>query len=721
MDTITTDLGIGGMTCASCASRIERRLRKLDGVYAVVNYATEKASVTHPADIDPEALVAEVERAGYTAHVARPDQPEERDGLELWRQETRLLLSAAFALGVVVPAMVPVLWLPGWEWVSLALCLPVIAWGGWPFHRAALTNLRHGATTMDTLVSLGSLAAFGWSVWALMTTPGHAGHGSVYFEVAAGVIVFILAGRYIEARAKRRAGSALRALMELGAKDVALLVKGQEIRVPVTQVRPGDRFVVRPGEKIATDGVVTEGMSTVDASLLTGEPAPVEVAPGDEVVGATINMSGRLVVEVTRVGAETRLARITRLVEAAQERKARAQRLADRVSAVFVPVVIGLAVLTFAGWMLAGGDGTSATRSAIAVLIIACPCALGLATPTALLAGTGRGAQLGVLVKGPESLERTRRIDMVVLDKTGTVTTGVMTLSHVAAGDGEDATEVLHLAGAVESGSQHPIGRAIAEAADSPYTVEDFTSLHGLGAQGVVAGREVLVGRPSLAAERWGELPETLAKAVSAAEAGGATAVVAGWDGAARGVLVLADEVRPGAAHAVRRLRELGLDVMLLTGDNPSAAEIVAAQVRIGRVAAGVLPEGKAEVIRGLRGEGRVVAMVGDGINDAAAIAEADLGIAMGTGTDVAIEAADLTLIRGDLLGAVDAIRLARRMLGVIKGNLFWAFAYNVAALPLAASGALHPMIAGGAMAVSSVFVVLNSVRLYRFRAESRS
>ncbi|MEV6982713.1 heavy metal translocating P-type ATPase [Sphaerisporangium sp. NPDC051017] len=721
MDTITTDLGIGGMTCASCASRIERRLRKLDGVYAVVNYATEKASVTHPADIDPEALVAEVERAGYTAHVARPDQPEERDGMELWRQETRLLLSAAFALGVVVPAMVPVLWLPGWEWVSLALCLPVVAWGGWPFHRAALTNLRHGATTMDTLVSLGSLAAFGWSVWALMTTPGHVGHGSVYFEVAAGVTVFILAGRYIEARAKRRAGSALRALMELGAKDIALLVKGREIRVPVTQVRPGDRFVVRPGEKIATDGVVTEGMSTVDASLLTGEPAPVEVAPGDEVVGATVNMSGRLVVEVTRVGAETRLARITRLVEAAQERKARAQRLADRVSAVFVPVVIGLAVLTFAAWMLAGGDGTSATRSAIAVLIIACPCALGLATPTALLAGTGRGAQLGVLVKGPESLERTRRIDMVVLDKTGTVTTGVMTLSHVAAGDGEDTTEVLHLAGAVESGSQHPIGRAIAEAADSPYTVEDFISLHGLGAQGVVAGRGVLVGRPSLAAERWGELPETLAKAVSAAEAGGATAVVAGWDGAARGVLVLADEVRPGAAHAVRRLRELGLDVMLLTGDNPSAAEIVAAQVGIGRVAAGVLPEGKAEVIRGLRGEGRVVAMVGDGINDAAAIAEADLGIAMGTGTDVAIEAADLTLIRGDLLGAVDAIRLARRMLGVIKGNLFWAFAYNVAALPLAASGALHPMIAGGAMAVSSVFVVLNSVRLYRFRAESRS
>ncbi|GIH23634.1 carbonate dehydratase [Acrocarpospora phusangensis] len=721
----TTELSIGGMTCAACAGRIERKLNKLDGVSVSVNYATEKASVTHPAGLDPAVLVAEVERAGYTAELPRDRPPDERHAL--WALEERLVVSAGCAISVIVPAMVPALWITGWEWVSLAFTLPIVVYGGWPFHRAAWANLRQGTATMDTLVSLGTLVALCWSLWELLSAQlspaaGHhggqaaSGHPLVYFEVAAGVTVFILTGRYLEARAKRRAGAALRALLDLGAKEVALLREGEEVRVPADRITVGDLFVVRPGEKIATDGVVTEGASAVDTSLLTGEPVPVEVGVGDRVVGATVNAGGRLVVRATQVGGDTRLAQIARLVEAAQSGKARVQRLADRVSAVFVPAVIALAAATLALWLLLGADPAAGVRAAITVLIIACPCALGLATPTALLVGTGRGAQLGILVKGPEALERTRRIDTVVLDKTGTVTEGRMTLVRVVPADEEDPGEILRLAGALERASEHPIGRAIADAARSPLAVAEFTALPGLGVQGRVAGRAVLAGRPGLVEERWGPLPATLEKALAEAESAGSTAVVTGWDGLARGVLVVADAVKPTSARAVRELKDLGLSPVLLTGDHPAVAEAVAGQVGIDRVIAGVLPEGKVEVIRDLQRQGRVVAMVGDGVNDAAALAQADLGISLGTGTDAAIQASDLTLVRGDLRAAGDAIRLARRTLATIKGNLFWAFAYNVAALPLAAAGLLHPMIAGAAMALSSVFVVTNSLRLRRFR-----
>ncbi|GAA0425881.1 carbonate dehydratase [Acrocarpospora corrugata] len=721
----TTELSIGGMTCAACANRIERKLRKLEGVSAAVNYATEKASVTHPADLDPAVLVAEVERAGYTAELPQTIRTrEERDTLE-----DRLIISASCAVSVIVPAMVPALWIAGWEWVSLALTLPIVLYGGWPFHRAAWANLRQRSATMDTLVSLGTLVAFGWSLWELLAaraqpTGHHATHASasaathpmVYFEVAAGITVFILVGRYLEARAKRRAGTALRALLDLGAKEVALLQDGREILVPADQISVGDVFVVRPGEKIATDGTVIEGVSAVDASLLTGESVPVEVGVGDRVVGATVNAGGRLVVRATQVGGDTRLAQIARLVEAAQSGKADVQRLADRVSAVFVPVVIVIALATLSAWLLLESPPAEAIRAAITVLIIACPCALGLATPTALLVGTGRGAQLGILIKGPEALERTRRIDTVVLDKTGTVTEGRMTLTAVVAADGEDSDEILRLVGALEGGSEHPIGRAIAEAAESTLPVAEFAALPGLGVEGRVAGKSVLAGRPDLVAGRWGDLPSTVEKALAEAGSVGATAVVAGWDGAARGVLVVSDVVRSTSAQAVQDLKDLGLSPVLLTGDHPAVAEAVAAEVGIGKVIAGVLPEGKVEAIRDLQRQGRSVAMVGDGVNDAAALAQADLGIAMGTGTDVAIEASDLTLVSGDLRAAADAIRLARRTLATIKGNLFWAFAYNVAALPLAAAGLLHPMIAGAAMALSSVFVVTNSLRLRRFR-----
>jgi Cu+-exporting ATPase len=696
----SVELAIGGMTCASCAARVERKLNKVGGVTATVNYATEKAQVSYPSELSVDDLRAVVEAAGYSARLPEPAEPDETPTLR-----KRLLLSAALTIPLVALAMVPAWQFDYWQWVSLVIAAPVVTWGAWPFHRAAAVNLRHVAATMDTLISLGVLASVAWSLYSLffgmageigmrhgfeLIGPGTAGD-TLYFEVAAAVTTFILAGRYFEARSKRRAGAALRALMDLGAKDVTVLRDGEERLIPVENLQVADVFIARPGEKIATDGVVTEGRSAVDTSMLTGESVPVEAGPGDAVTGATVNVGGRLLVRATRVGADTRLAQMARLVEAAQTGKAEVQRLADRVSAVFVPVVVFLALATLVGWLATGGSSEQAFTAAVAVLIIACPCALGLATPTALLVGTGRGAQLGILIKGPEVLESTRRVDTVVLDKTGTVTTGRMTLVE---GDGE----VLRLAGAVEAASEHPIGRAIAEAARERFgalpAVTDFRSTAGVGVTGVVEGRAVSVGR---------------------AEGEGTTVGVT-WDGEVRGRLVVADTIKPTSARAVAELRELGLKPVLLTGDNASTARAVAAEAGIDEVVAGVLPEGKVDVVKRLQAEGHVVAMVGDGVNDAAALAQADLGLAMGTGTDAAIEASDLTLVRGDLRVAADAIRLARRTLATIKGNLFWAFAYNVAALPLAALGLLNPMIAGAAMACSSAFVVSNSLRLRRFR-----
>ncbi|MGW5722039.1 heavy metal translocating P-type ATPase [Amycolatopsis sp. NPDC003865] len=736
------ELAIGGMTCASCANRIERKLNKLDGVTASVNYATEKAHVRAPEGVDPATLVATVEAAGYQATLPRPAKPEsevdevaEADPTRSLRQ--RLVTSVVLAVPVVVLAMVPALQFTYWQWISLTLAAPVVTWGAWPFHRAAWTNLRHGAATMDTLVSMGVLAAFAWSVWALLFgtagTPGMVhpfeltvapsdGAGNIYLEVAAGVTTFILAGRYFEARSKRRAGAALRALLELGAKEVAVLRDGAEVRIPTAELAAGDRFVVRPGEKIATDGVVEEGRSAVDASMLTGESVPVEVGEGDAVTGATVNAGGRLVVRATRVGADTQLAQMAALVEAAQSGKADVQRLADRVSGVFVPIVIGLAAATLGFWLGTGVGPAAAFTAAVAVLIIACPCALGLATPTALLVGTGRGAQLGILIKGPEVLESTRRVDTVVLDKTGTVTTGRMTLVGVHAGEGVDEAELLRLAGALEDASEHPIAAAIARGAGDRVELpraEDFTNVEGLGVQGIVEGHAVLVGRTALL-EDWSlPLPAGLAEAKAGAEARGHTAVAVAWDGAARGVLVVADTVKPTSAEAIAQLRDLGLTPVLLTGDNTAVADAVAAEVGIDEVIAEVLPADKLDVVKRLQDEGKVVAMVGDGVNDAPALAQADLGLAMGTGTDVAIEASDLTLVRGDLRAVADAIRLSRRTLRTIKGNLFWAFAYNLAALPLAAAGLLNPMIAGAAMAFSSVFVVGNSLRLRGFTSRA--
>ncbi|OKI09551.1 carbonate dehydratase [Streptomyces sp. CB02923] len=745
------ELEIGGMTCASCAARVEKKLNRMDGVTATVNYATEKAEVTYADDagIGVAELIATVEKTGYTAAVPEPPAPAPpppdpdaapapapgTDPLAALRQ--RLTVSVLLAVPVILMAMVPALQFTNWQWLSLTLAAPVVAYGAWPFHRAAWTNLRHGTATMDTLVSLGTLAALGWSLWALFF--GHAGMpgmthpftltiergdggSNIYLEAAAGVTAFILAGRYFEARSKRRAGAALKALMELGAKDVAVLRDGREVRVPVGELAVGDRFVVRPGEKIATDGTVVDGSSAVDASMLTGESVPVEVSPGDPVTGATVNAGGRIVVEASRIGADTRLARMARLVEDAQNGKAAAQRLADRISAVFVPVVIALALATLGCWLVTGGGAVAAFTAAVAVLIIACPCALGLATPTALMVGTGRGAQLGILIKGPEVLETTRRVDTVVLDKTGTVTTGAMTLTAVHLADGVSETEALRLAGALEHSSEHPIARAVATAAAERTgglpAPEDFANVPGRGVQGVVEGHAVLVGRTSLLAEWAIELPAALADAKAAAEEAGHTAVAVAWDGAARAVLVVADAVKPTSAEAVRRLRALGLTPVLLTGDNAAVARSVAAEVGIDadHVIADVLPEDKVSVVKDLQARGKSVAMVGDGVNDAAALAQADLGLAMGTGTDAAIEAGDLTLVRGDLRAAADAIRLARRTLGTIKANLFWAFGYNVAALPLAAAGLLNPMIAGAAMAFSSVFVVANSLRLRRFK-----
>ncbi|MCK2214342.1 heavy metal translocating P-type ATPase [Actinomadura sp. ATCC 31491] len=724
------ELTIGGMTCASCANRIERKLNKLDGVTATVNYATEKAKVTFPRDLDPRELISEVEKAGYTAALPAPpntEEGEEGEADELRPLRQRLVTSIVLGVPVVAMAMIPPLQFANWQWLSLTLAAPVVVYAGWPFHKAAWTNLRHGTATMDTLISMGTLAALGWSLWALffgtagmpgMTHPFEFtiertdGSGNIYLEAAAGVTAFILAGRYFEARSKRRAGAALRALMELGAKDVEL-ADGR--RVPVEQLQTGDRFVVRPGEKIATDGVVEEGTSAVDASMLTGESVPVEVKPGDAVTGATVNAGGRLVVRATRVGADTRLAQMAKLVEEAQTGKAQVQRLADRISGVFVPIVIALAVGTLGYWLGTGNGAGAAFTAAVAVLIIACPCALGLATPTALLVGTGRGAQLGILIKGPEVLESTRKVDTVVLDKTGTVTEGRMTLTGVHLAEGETREEVLRLAGALEHASEHPIAQAVAREARSEAQVEDFANVEGLGVQGIVDGHAVLVGRPRLLAEWPQHLPADLAAKLEEEQAKGRTVVAVGWDGKARALLVVADVVKPTSKEAIAQLRALGLTPVLLTGDNEAVARTVAAEVGIDEVIAEVLPADKVDVVKRLQNEGKVVAMVGDGVNDAAALAQADLGLAMGTGTDAAIEASDLTLVRGDLLVAPDAIRLARRTLATIKGNLFWAFAYNVAALPLAALGLLNPMIAGAAMAFSSVFVVSNSLRLRRF------
>ncbi|MFJ4685765.1 heavy metal translocating P-type ATPase [Streptomyces sp. NPDC088789] len=745
-DAADVELAIGGMTCASCAARIEKKLNRMEGVTATVNYATEKAKVSYADGIAVADLIATVEATGYTAREPEPPRAAGAGGPtgdgaaegpdELTPLRQRLITAVLLSVPVIAMAMIPALQFEYWQWLSLTLAAPVVVYGAWPFHKAAWTNARHGAATMDTLISVGTSAAFVWSLWALFFgtagTPGMThpfeltiarsdGSANIYLEAAAGVTAFILAGRYFEARSKRKAGAALRALMELGAKDVTVLRDGQEVRIPVSELAVGDRFVVRPGEKIATDGTVVEGTSAVDASMLTGESVPVEVAPGDGVTGATVNAGGRLVVEATRIGSDTQLARMAKLVEDAQNGKAAAQRLADRISAVFVPIVIALSLATLGFWLGNGAGAAAAFTAAVAVLIIACPCALGLATPTALMVGTGRGAQLGILIKGPEVLESTRKVDTVVLDKTGTVTTGRMTLLGVHTAEGTDERDVLRLAGALEHASEHPIAQAVATGAaerTGPLPVpEDFANVPGLGVQGVVDGHAVLVGREKLLAEWAMELPAALQQAKRAAEAAGRTAVAVAWDGEARAVLEVADAVKDTSAEAITRLRALGLRPVLLTGDNKAVAESVAREVGIDEVIAEVMPEDKVDVVKRLQAEGRSVAMVGDGVNDAAALAQADLGLAMGTGTDAAIEAGDLTLVRGDLRAAADAIRLARKTLGTIRTNLFWAFAYNVAALPLAAAGLLNPMLAGAAMAFSSVFVVGNSLRLRGFKA----
>ncbi|OFJ53897.1 heavy metal translocating P-type ATPase [Mycolicibacterium grossiae] len=711
-------LSVGGMTCASCAARVEKRLNRIDGVHATVNVATEQAAVDYPESVSPADLVAAVEATGYTAALASEDDQESDHEPGEESYGPRLLTAALLSVPVVALSMVPALQFAGWAALALVLTVPVVTWAAWPFHRATLTNLRHGAATMDTLISVGVTAAFTWSVWELAISGSH--HPHLYLEVAAVVTTFVLGGRYLETRAKRRSGAALRALLGMGAKDVAVVRDGRETRIPIGDLATGDEFVVRPGEKIATDGVVVGGNSAVDASMLTGESVPVEVTPGDDVVGATVNVGGLLRVRATRVGADTQLAQMARLVADAQSGKADVQRLADRVSAVFVPVVIGLAVLTLAGWLLAGGSASAAFTAAVAVLIIACPCALGLATPTALLVGTGRGAQLGILIKGPQVLESTRRVDTVVLDKTGTVTTGRMTLLEAHGSD--DA--LLRLAGALESGSAHPIARAITARATETGPLDDvadFADHGGSGVTGTVAGARVAAGRvawlrDALGCELSGDVAEDLRRAAEDAADAGRTPVWFAVDGRIRAVYVVADTVKDTAAPAISDLRRLGLTPVLLTGDNARAAATVAAAVGIDTVIADVLPADKADRVARLQAEGRVVAMVGDGVNDAAALARADLGLAMGTGTDVAIEASDLTLVTGDLRAVGDAIRLARATLRIIKGNLFWAFAYNVAAIPLAASGLLNPMIAGAAMAFSSVFVVTNSLRLRRFR-----
>ncbi|MBL3686199.1 copper-translocating P-type ATPase [Leucobacter zeae] len=739
------ELEIGGMTCASCANRIEKKLNKLDGVEATVNYATEKAKVTIPDGYDPALLIAEVEKTGYTAALPKPKNTKvsaseteagDEEDSELTSLRHRLIGSIVLTVPVIAMAMIPALQFTYWQWASLALTAPVIIWAAWPFHKAAWTNLKHGTATMDTLISMGTSVALLWSLYALFFgtagTPGMThpfeltiapsdGAANIYLEVGAGVTMFILAGRYFEKRSKRQAGAALRALLELGAKEVSVLRNGAEVKVPTSELQVDDEFIVRPGEKIATDGVVVSGTSAVDASMLTGESVPVEVGEGDAVTGATVNAGGRLVVRATRVGSDTQLAQMAKLVEDAQTGKAEVQRLADRISGVFVPIVIVVAFVTLGAWLGAGFPVAAAFTAAVAVLVIACPCALGLATPTALLVGTGRGAQMGILIKGPEVLESTRKVDTVVLDKTGTVTTGKMTLVDVITESGVDRAELLRFAGALEDASEHPIAQAIAKGATQEVgqlpTPEDFANVEGKGVQGIVDGAAVVVGRESLLADWSQHLSTDIAQAKARAEREGKTVVAIGWDGRARGILIVADTVKPTSAEAIRELKEIGLTPVLLTGDNEAVARQIAAEVGIDEVIAEVLPKDKVEVVTRLQQEGKTVAMVGDGVNDAPALAQADLGLAMGTGTDVAIEASDITLVRGDLRAAVDAIRLSRKTLSTIKTNLFWAFAYNTAAIPVAALGMLNPMLAGAAMAFSSVFVVGNSLRLRGFKS----
>ena len=707
-----TTLTLEGMTCASCAARIERTLNKVEGVEATVNFATETASVSFdPSVVAPGQLTTAVERIGYRAQL-RDEHGGEHAAHEHDAKPLRLLAALVLSLPLLLMAMIPPLQFTGWEWVSLVLATPVVFWSGAQFHRAALLSARHRAATMDTLVSLGTLAAWMWSTVVLLAGVSE----DTYFEAAAVITALILLGRYFEARAKRRSGAAIRALLELGAKEARLLRDGKEISVPVDQLAVGDLVVIRPGEKVATDGVVVEGSSAVDQSMLTGEPVPVEVGPGAEVAGATINTSGRLVVRATKVGADTALAQIARLVEQAQAGKASVQRLVDRISAIFVPVVILIALATLGGWLLSGASASTAFTAAVAVLIIACPCAMGLATPTALMVGTGRGAQLGILIKGPEVLEQTRRISTIVLDKTGTVTEGRMRLVD-ALPIGASRDELLRLAGAAESASEHPLAQAIAAAADEKPPVTEFRNHAGLGIEALIEGHAVLLGRASFLTDWAIELPEETHGWQMQAEASGQTVVAVAWDGVLHGLLALADTLKPSSQQAVAELKQLGLTPVLLTGDNERAARSIAQEVGIDKVRAEVLPDGKAVEVQRLQQEGETVAMVGDGVNDAPALATADLGLAIGTGTDVAIEASDLTLVSGDLRAAADAIRLARRTLATIKGNLFWAFAYNVAAIPLAVAGLLNPMIAAAAMAASSIFVVTNSLRLRRFRS----
>ncbi|WBU39394.1 heavy metal translocating P-type ATPase [Homoserinibacter sp. YIM 151385] len=740
------------MTCASCATRIERKLNRLPGVEASVNYATEKARVRGSGESagalpDEAALIAAVASAGYRATIPAPPEetPDAADagdagdaGSAAEDEETRVLrrrlvISAALALPVLLLSMVPALQFENWQWLALTLAAPVAVWGAWPFHRAAAVNLRHGAATMDTLISVGVLAALGWSLYALFLgdagMPGmhmtftllgrpEAGASEIYLEVAAVVTVFILAGRYAEARAKRSSSAALRALLELGAKDAAVLRDGVERRIPIAQLQVGDRVVVRPGERIPSDGLVVEGASAIDASMLTGESAPVEVEAGSRVVGATNNIGGRLLVEITRIGADTELARIRRLMVEAQTGKAQVQRLADRISAIFVPVVIGLAVIAFAAWALGGAPLEIAFTAAVTTLIIACPCALGLATPTALLVGTGRGSQLGILIRGPQVLEQTKRIDTIVLDKTGTVTEGRMSVSAVVPAPGIERDRLLALAAGVEDGSEHPVARAIVQEAGAGFpTAADFASHAGMGVQGVVDERLVVAGRPAWIGEHWSIELGGLAAEAARLEDDGATVIAVAADGVPLGLVAVADTVKPTSAAAIAELRRLGIRPVLVTGDNAGAAAAVARELGIEEVRAGVTPAGKLDAIRELQAAGRVVAMAGDGVNDAAALAAADLGLAMGGGTDAAIAASDITIVGDDLLLVADAIRLARRTLRVIQGNLFWAFAYNVAAIPVAMLALLSPVLAGAAMAASSVLVVLNSLRLRRFRA----